>query len=211
MKKKIIRRNNNNNYNNYSPLVVHQAILPSTHTFLIGVSTLYLDCGAPQYFSCYLPLAFLKGCCPFSSLAVIFLHLDPVIWDPSAPSKRTVSSSSTSSQSCWRGWGKTWWYRNKSKKLSFLFMYCWPRYHHGIFWINSIGLQRLLVLREEYCYMQVHLSRNYIPAVISSSNYTSLPFTAATFFTTCLTAVLQPSEYSIFHGGNTPIWLGIPW
>ena len=190
MKKKIIRRNNNYYYNNYSPLVVYQAILPSTYTSLIGVSTLYLDCGAPQYFPCYLSLAFLKSYCSSSSLAAISLYLDPVTWDPSAPSKRTVSSSSTSSQSCWRGQGKIWWYRNKSKKLSFLFMYYWPRYHHGIFWINSIGLQRLLVLREEYYYMQVHLSRNYIPAVISSSNYTSLPSTVATFLTTYLIAVL---------------------
>ena len=53
--------------------------------------------------------------------------------------------------------------------------------------------------------MQVHLSRNYIPVVISSSNYASPPSTAATFLTTCLLAVLQPSGYSIFHGRNTPI------
>ena len=60
------------------------------------------------------------------------------------------------------------------------------------------------------CHMQVHLSRNYIPTVISSPNYTSLPFTAATFLTTHLMAVMQPSGYSIFHGGNTPIQLGLP-
>ena len=34
---------------------------------------------------------------------------------------------------CQRGWKKTWWYRNKSKKLSFLFMYCWSRYYYRIF------------------------------------------------------------------------------
>jgi len=34
---------------------------------------------------------------------------------------------------------------------------------------------------------------------------------AATFFTTYLIVVLQPSGYSIFYGGNTPIQLGLPW
>ena len=58
--------------------------------------------------------------------------------------------------------------------------------------------------------MQAYLSGNYIPAVILSPNYTSLPSTAAIFLTTHLMAVLQPSEYSIFHGKNTPIQLGLP-
>jgi len=58
--------------------------------------------------------------------------------------------------------------------------------------------------------MQAHPSRNYITVVISSPNYTSLPSTAAIFFATHLMAVLQPSGYSVFHGGNTPIQLGLP-
>jgi len=33
----------------------------------------------------------------------------------------------------------------------------------------------------------------------------------AIFLTTCLMAVLQPSGYSIFYGGNTPIQLGLLW
>ena len=53
--------------------------------------------------------------------------------------------------------------------------------------------------------MQVYLSRNYIPIVISSLNYTSLSFTVATFLITYLMAVLQPSGYSIFYGRDTPI------
>ena len=61
------------------------------------------------------------------------------------------------------------------------------------------------------CHMQVHTFRNYIPAVISSPNYTSLPFMVATFLATCLTVVLQLSKYSIFHSRDTPIWLGLPW
>jgi len=59
-------------------------------------------------------------------------------------------------------------------------------------------------------HMQTHPSRNYISVVISS-NYTSLLFTAATFLATCLMTVLQPSRYSIFHGGDTPIQLSLPW
>ena len=49
-----------------------------------------------------------------------------------------------------------------------------------------------------------------IPMVISSPNYTSLPSTVATFLTTCLMVVLQPSGYSIFHGRDTPIQLSLP-
>ena len=51
---------------------------------------------------------------------------------------------------------------------------------------------------------QVHSSRNYIPIVISSPSYTSLHSMAATFLAICLTAVLQPSGYSIFYSRNTP-------
>ena len=34
---------------------------------------------------------------------------------------------------------------------------------------------------------------------------------AATFLATHLMVVLQPSRYSVFHGGDTPIQLGLPW
>ena len=53
--------------------------------------------------------------------------------------------------------------------------------------------------------MQVHPSGNYIPAVKSPPNHTSPPSTAAIFLTTRLMVVLQPSRYSIFHNGDTPI------
>jgi len=53
--------------------------------------------------------------------------------------------------------------------------------------------------------MQVYLSGNYIPTMISSPNYTSLSSTAATFLVIYLIVVLQSSGYSIFHGGDTPI------
>jgi len=32
-----------------------------------------------------------------------------------------------------------------------------------------------------------------------------------TFLATCLMVVLQPSGYSIFHSGDTPIQLGLLW
>ena len=60
------------------------------------------------------------------------------------------------------------------------------------------------------CHMQVHLSGNNVPVVKPPSNYTSPPSMAATFLTTCLMAVLRPSGYSVFHGGDTPIQLSLP-
>ena len=62
----------------------------------------------------------------------------------------------------------------------------------------------------EKCHMQVYLSRNYIPMVKSPPKHTSPPSIAATFLTTCLMAVLQPSGYSIFYSGDTPIQLSLP-
>ena len=46
---------------------------------------------------------------------------------------------------------------------------------------------------------------NYIPVVMSPLKHTSPPSTAVTFLTTHLMAVLQPSEYSVFHNRDTPI------
>ena len=51
---------------------------------------------------------------------------------------------------------------------------------------------------------------NYIPAVMPPLNPTSLPSTAATFLATRLMAVLQPSGYSVFYDGDTPIQLSLP-
>ena len=58
--------------------------------------------------------------------------------------------------------------------------------------------------------MQVHLSGNNIPTVEPPLNYTSPSSTVAIFLATCLMAVLQPSGYSILHGRDTPIQLGLP-
>ena len=60
------------------------------------------------------------------------------------------------------------------------------------------------------CHIQVHLSRNNVPVVKPPPNHTSLPSTTATFLATRLIAVLQPSGYSVFHGGDTPIQLSLP-
>jgi len=46
--------------------------------------------------------------------------------------------------------------------------------------------------------------------VKSSPKYTSPPFMVATFLATHLMAVLQLSGYSVFHGRDTPIQLGLP-
>ena len=51
-----------------------------------------------------------------------------------------------------------------------------------------------------------------MPVIYKSTclEITSPPSTAATLLATCLKAVLQPSEYSVFHGRDTPIQLGLP-
>ena len=57
--------------------------------------------------------------------------------------------------------------------------------------------------------MQVHPSRNYILAVILPPNYTNSPCMVAIFLATHLMVVLQPSRYSIFYDGDTPIQLDL--
>ena len=90
---------------------------------------------------------------------------------------------------------------------------------HFVVTIEKITVEELVRLfrdniwklyRLPECQMQVHPSGNYIPTVKSSPKHTSLPFTAATFLITCFMTVLQPSGYSVFHGGNTPIQLSFP-
>ena len=49
----------------------------------------------------------------------------------------------------------------------------------------------------------------YIPVVESPPNHTSPSSMVATFLTTRLMAVLQPSGYSVFHGRDTPIQLSL--
>ena len=62
----------------------------------------------------------------------------------------------------------------------------------------------LLVIYKSTC------PKNYIPAVMPPLNHTSLPSMVATFLATRLMVVLQPSGYSVFHGGDTPIQLSLP-
>jgi len=65
----------------------------------------------------------------------------------------------------------------------------------------------LLYSHIQVCHIQVYLSGNYIPVVKTPPKHTSLPSMAATFLTTCLMAVLQPSGYSIFYGSTATIWV----
>ena len=81
---------------------MYQAILPSAHTPLAGVSTPIFTAAPPRYLPGCFPLAFLEGRYTSSSSAATSLCLDPMTWDPSAPSNRAASSSSTSSRSHWR-------------------------------------------------------------------------------------------------------------
>ena len=66
------------------------------------------------------------------------------------------------------------------------------------------------LIEQVQCHMQVHLSGNNVPAVKPLLNHTSPPSMAATFLATRLMAVLQPSGYSVFHDGDTPIQLSLP-
>jgi len=59
------------------------------------------------------------------------------------------------------------------------------------------------------CHMQVYLSGNNVLAVKPPPNHTSPPSTVATFLVTYLIVVLQPSRYSVFYSGDTPIQLGL--
>ena len=76
------------------------------------------------------------------------------------------------------------------------------------YWIASIAGSLHFLTQ---CHIQVHLSGNNVPTVKPPPNHTSLPSMAATLLATRLMVVLQPSGYSIFHGGDTPIQLSLPW
>ena len=92
-------KNNNNKYNKITHLEGCTRQSCPAHTHLSqGLEPSILTVASPQYLS----LAFLEGCCLSLSLAVTSLHLDPTTWDPSAPSNRVASSSSTLSRSRWR-------------------------------------------------------------------------------------------------------------
>ena len=70
---------------------------------------------------------------------------------------------------------------------------------------------KLIIRLKNYVICKSTGPENYIPAVMPPLNPTSPPSTVATFLATRLMAVLQPSGYSVFHGGDTPIQLSLPW
>ena len=78
-------------------------------------------------------------------------------------------------------------------------------------WTIIKNSEEVSYAKSTYCHMQVYPSGNYILAVISPPNYTSPPSMAATFLATYLMVVLQLSVYSIFHGRDTSIRLGLLW
>ena len=78
------------------------------------------------------------------------------------------------------------------------------------FAVDLDKLQNILKAEISMCHMQVHPPGNYIPMVILIPNYISPLSIAATFLTTCLMVVLQPSGYSVFHSRDTPIQLSLP-
>ena len=87
----------------------------------------------------------------------------------------------------------TWWYSHKTDYET---------------WENLVKDSRtndVIVICKSTC------PENYIPAVMPPLNPISPPSMVATFLATCLMAVLQPSGYSVFHDGDTPIQLSLPW
>ena len=74
------------------------------------------------------------------------------------------------------------------------------------FQVNSIGLQRLSPKGGILSYTSPPIWKLHLCRV----KHTSLSSMVATFLTTHLMAVLQPSGYSVFHDGDTPIQLGLP-
>ena len=76
-------------------------------------------------------------------------------------------------------------------------------------WQLTSDYTPLMIIISIICYMQVHLSRNYIPAVKSPPNHASLPSMVATFLATYLMVVVQPSRYSVFHSRDTSIQLSL--
>jgi len=82
-----------------------------------------------------------------------------------------------------------------------------PSYFKGGSWLKFFGHSNSLCARVSraivnYCHMQVHLSGNNVSVVKPLPSHTSPPSMAATFLVTRLRAVLQPSGYSVFHGGE---------
>jgi len=69
---------------------------------------------------------------------------------------------------------------------------------------NMIGCTKVVLVSASLSYASP-LSGNNIPTVKPPPNHTSPPSMAATFLATCLMAVLQPSGFSIFHDGATPV------
>ena len=75
--------------------------------------------------------------------------------------------------------------------------------------LDTIYLSYILIY-----HIQVHLSGKYIPMMIllfQNVHYISPPSIVAILLAICLVVVMQQSRDSVFHDGDTPIQLGLPW
>ena len=96
------------------------------------------------------------------------------------------------------------------KKQTFIFTNFFPIFLSILFWIFCYSTYTIsLPYTVTICHMQVYPSRNYIPTVISSSNYTNTSSMMAIFLIICLMAVLQLFGYSVFHSRDTSIQLSL--
>ena len=100
-RRKLLKINNKYKLSTYFEGCTRQSCLAHTHLSQ-GLKPSIFTAAPLRYFSSCFLLAFLEGHCLSLSLVATSLHLDPAIWDPSAPSNRMASSSSTLSWSHWR-------------------------------------------------------------------------------------------------------------
>ena len=85
--------------------------------------------------------------------------------------------------------------------------------HEANMWCPCCMMSFVLESSTKFSQVVIYKStclENYIPTVMPPLNHISPPSMVATFLTTHLMAVLQPSRYSVFHDGDTPIQLGLP-
>ena len=101
MKKTISKKENKKEFVTHLELCTRQSCLAHTHLSQ-GLAPPILTPMSLWYLASYFSLAFLKGWQSLLSPRMTSLCLYSVIWDFSAPFKKTASSASTLSQSCWK-------------------------------------------------------------------------------------------------------------
>ena len=161
-RRKLLKNNNNKYKKKYSPWEVHQAILPSVHTPLIGVSTLHLHCSTSMVLLWYsiilLFLFFSSATLCLSASSWVFFSASLLAFWAACSAWCNFTTSSSWTRSCYSSsylhciscccfsrisalfceiseWAEEDMaiQRQEQKKLLFSFIYCWPRHYHGIF------------------------------------------------------------------------------